>query len=635
MDYADKLLTRAAADEAAGRFADAENSYRRTLELQPQNVTALARLGVLAHRSGRQPQAIDLLNRALRLRPGPDICLALADACRSAARYEDAVNVLRYGLKLAPAMPELHNNLGPLLIALGRLDEAEGALTSASKLCPNRPEPPLNLGNLAARRGQQGAALHWFRRAEQLDPKNVSAIMNQAIVLQDVGLVDQAPALFERALALAPRDPVVWDNLLLALTRTARYAPAAVYQAHQEYQKRIAGPLARFQRPHTNDPDRQRPLRIGYLSFDLRMHPVGLFIEPVLAAHDRGGGSVHVTAYSTAPQTDEVTARLRGSVDVWRDVVGMNDPALVEQIRSDRIDILIDLGGHTVGNRLIALAIKPAPIAVTWLGYPNTTGLEAIDYRLTDAHADPPDSGESLGSEKLLRLSPCAWCYRAPPDAPDVSPLPAKTAGHVTFGSFNALAKLSDATVELWSRVLGAVANSRLLLKTRVLSDEPTRRLTLERFARHGVTAERIEMLGGSNSMPEHLASYARVDVALDTFPYHGTTTTCEAMWMGVPVVTLAGKTHASRVGVSLLNAAGLPELIAGDGDAFVRIATEWAGDVARLESTRAGLRERMLASPLCDATNFTRGLEAALRQIWVEWCDQQRPAGSPAPASL
>jgi predicted O-linked N-acetylglucosamine transferase (SPINDLY family) len=586
----------------------------------PDDAEQLHRLGLSALQAGQADHAAELLARAVELHPTAELCLHLGDALRDAARIPEAIGALRRGLQFNPDMPELHNNLGVLLLALNQIDEAEAALMTAQKLCPTHVDPALNLGNLYARGGHPAKALEWYQRALQLDPNHAVAISNLAIVLQDVGLVDQAPEHLEQALKLMPGHPMIWSNLLMAAARTTRYDPAAVYRAHREFQRRIAAPwAASLTQPHQNDADPDRRLRIAYISSDFRRHPVGFFIEPLLAAHDHA--PVHVTAYSCSAEIDEVTHRLRASVDEWRDVAAVSERDLVQQIRSDRIDILIDLAGHTIGHRLLTLAARPAPVQVTYLGYPNTTGLDAIDYRITDAYADPPGMTEALHSEKLLRLSPCAWCYRPPSDAPDVAPLPALASGRITFGSFNGLPKLSDATVQLWSGVLAAVPQSRLLLKTRNPFDEPTRTLTLQRFARHGVAPDRIELRSGTSAVSGHLAVYGQVDIALDPYPYHGTTTTCEALLMGVPVISLAGKVHASRVGVSLVANVGLLQLIADTPDQYIRTAAEWAGDLPRLGELRAVLRQRLLASPLCDQPHFAREFESALRSVWRQWC--------------
>ena len=358
-----------------------------------------------------------------------------------------------------------------------------------------------------------------------------------------------------------------------------------------------------------------RRLRLGYVSPDFVHHAVSYFFEPVLTARDPA--AFEVFCYSDAPVADAVTQRLRAASDGWRDIAGLSDERVAELVRADRIDILVDLAGHTARNRLLVFARKPAPVQVTWLGYPNTTGLAAIDFRLTEAVSDPLGLTEAWHSEELVRLPGTFSCYAPPPESPPVNALPALAAGQVTFGCFNNLAKVTPPALALWARVLREVAGSRLFLKSPGLADLETVARLREEFALHGIPADRLEFSGAELSVAAHLSLYHRVDVALDTFPYNGTTTTCEALWMGVPVVTLAGATHVSRVGASLLTHLGAPEWIGDAPEAYVARCRGLAADLPRLAVLRSGLRERMRGSPLCDAAGFTRGLEDALRAIW------------------
>jgi len=363
-------------------------------------------------------------------------------------------------------------------------------------------------------------------------------------------------------------------------------------------------------------------LRIGYVSPDFFHHPVANFIAPVLAAHDRT--AVEVFCYAEVKTPDAVTERLRGLVESphhWRDTNGMSDDSVAAAIRADGIDILIDLAGHTVGARLLVFARKPAPIQATWLGYPATTGLTQIDWRITDPLADPPGLTDDQYSEKLLRLPTGFNCYQPIDDMPPVAPLPADANGYVTFGCFNHAAKLRDRTLEVWAELLRAVPGSRLCLKHRGFGLPSAAAEYRQDFERRGIPAARLDLISFIDDTRRHLAAYDRVDVALDPFPYNGTTTTCEALWMGVPVVALAGPTHMSRVGVSLLTRAGLPELVADTPARYIEIAAGLAADRERLRTLRAGLRARVAGSSLCDAARVTRELETALRQVWRDWC--------------
>jgi predicted O-linked N-acetylglucosamine transferase (SPINDLY family) len=323
---------------------------------------------------------------------------------------------------------------------------------------------------------------------------------------------------------------------------------------------------------------------------------------------------------------DDVTDRLRGKCDLWRDITALTDDQAAEMIRRDEIDILVDLAGHTVRNRLTLFGRKPAPVQVTYLGFPNTTGVRAIDYRMTDALADPVGQTERFHVEKLIRLPPPFLCYRPPDAAPPVADPPAARNGYVTFGSFNRASKAGPETIELWSRVLSAVAGSKLIMKSRGLGDVGSRDRLLRGFTAHGITPERIQLIEASQGLTDHLALYGRIDIALDTFPYHGTTTTCEAMWMGVPTVSLVGQVHHSRVGLSLLTSVGLPWSAVEGVDAYVALAGKLAGDLPALVGLRTDMRQRMAGSPLCDAARLTRAIEVEYRQMIKAWI--QGPVG-------
>jgi predicted O-linked N-acetylglucosamine transferase (SPINDLY family) len=357
-------------------------------------------------------------------------------------------------------------------------------------------------------------------------------------------------------------------------------------------------------------------LRIGYVSADFRRHSVGHFLLPLLEHHDRQFGEVF--CYCNLHVRDDFTERMKRNCGHWRNIFGLSDQEAASLVRSDAIDVLVDLSGHTAGNRLKLFALKPAPVQVTYLGYPNTTGMTALDYRLTDALADPPGMNDELNVEKLWRLPGCAWCYDPAEKGPDIQP---RENGPITFGCFNAFAKINELLVAIWAKLLERVPGSRLLVKSAGAGAVSAKGRLLEQFAKHGITGERIELLGWIADSMGHLNLYGRVDVALDCYPYHGTTTTCEALWMGVPVVSLAGRTHVSRVGVSLLGNVGVPELIAQTPPQYVQIATELGGDLPRLRELRRTLRGRMKQSPLMDAPRFARNIESAYRQMWRNWC--------------
>jgi predicted O-linked N-acetylglucosamine transferase (SPINDLY family) len=363
------------------------------------------------------------------------------------------------------------------------------------------------------------------------------------------------------------------------------------------------------------DRNLERQLRVGYVSPDFRDHPVARFLQPVVEYRDRE--RFEVVCYSSTTKTDEVTARWRGWADHWRDIAALNDEQLAQLVRQDHVDVLVDLAGHTGGGRLTAFARKPAPVQITYLGYPNTSGLKSMDYRITDAHADPVGVAEALHTERLLRIDGCFLAYAILDELPPIS---ARDPGPVTFGSFNNLAKVSPTTVRLWGKILAAEPASRMIIKATSLGDPPTRELATRRFASLGLPMERVELMGPARTQEEHLRTYARIDVALDTFPYNGTTTICEALAMGVPVVSLHGSHHASRVGLSILNAAGFREWATGDRENFVQAA---CGLAHQSSDGRTNLRERLRTSTLCDGRGIARKIESAYRSAWKTWCDR------------
>jgi predicted O-linked N-acetylglucosamine transferase (SPINDLY family) len=370
-----------------------------------------------------------------------------------------------------------------------------------------------------------------------------------------------------------------------------------------------------------NQPDPERRLKIGYVSPDFRTHSVAYFFEGLLRWHDNK--VVETFCYALTPHKDETTERLQQQASVWRDVSTLDDAALVKQARADGIDILVDLAGHTARNRLTVFAARAAPVQMTYLGYPSTTGLSRMDYRLTDERADPPGE-EAFHSERLVRLPGCFLCYQPPLRSPSVAGAPMVHNGYITFGSFNNLAKINANVVALWSEILQAVPGSRLLIKNPSLTDGVTAERYRAMFDTHGISSDRTELLGLVPDPQAHLDTYRRIDIALDTFPYNGTTTTCEALYMGVPVITLAGQAHAGRVGLSILGNLGLDELIARSPDDYVSCAASLATNQERICDLRNTLRERLLTSAICDADSFARKVEQAFRQIWHDWCSTQ-----------
>jgi predicted O-linked N-acetylglucosamine transferase (SPINDLY family) len=489
----------------------------------------------------------------------------------------------------------------------------------ALALTPDHADAHINLGNALRAQGKLDEAVLHYERALSLRPDHAFAYHNLGGVLALQGKLEEAITYHERALTLKPHDIGGHDGFLLILNYLSSKTLPAIHVAHRDFAKRWESPLSAPIPPHANDRSPERRLRIGYVSSDFRQHSVGYFIEPVLAHHDHA--RFEIFCYANNLQEDEVTRRLKPHADHWHRIVGLPDEQAADRLRADRIDILVDLNGHTGHNRLLVFARKPAPVQVTWLGYPNTTGLTAMDYRLTDAYADPPGTTEHLHSEKLVRLPECFSCYQPPHEAPAVAGLPAQERGYVTFGSFNNLAKISREVMTVWAQILRAVPGARLTLKNSGLDGSSAQQRVRQVFREAGVAPERLELLGHEQSPKAHLQRYHAIDIGLDPFPYNGATTTCEALWMGVPVITLAGRTHAGRVGVSQLSNLGLTELIARSPEEYVDIAVRWAADRERLSTLRQELRARLSASPLTDAPRFTGNLEQAYREMWRGWC--------------
>ncbi|HEX3729332.1 MAG TPA: tetratricopeptide repeat protein [Opitutaceae bacterium] len=573
---------------------------------------------------GRAEEAIAAFREALALEPNlAEAHHQLGNALKALRRYAEAVPCLRSAALLAPENAAVWLNLGVACLELGWAEEAVARFRRAVELEPFRPDARNVLGHALLVQGRCAEARRQLEEALRLRPGYAAAHDNLGRVLKAQGRATEAIAHHRAAIEAQPKAEI-HSNLLFSLNFPAELDPEDVWAEHRRWAQLYAEPLRAAGEPPAHNFEPERRLRIGYVSPDFVNHAVAYFFEPALAARDRK--RFEVTCYSDARVPDAVTERLRAQSDRWRDLAGRSDEEAAALMRADGIDLLVDLAGHTARHRLLTFARRPAPVQVSWLGYPNTTGLAAIDYRLTEAVCDPPGVTDAWHSEKLLRLPGPFSCYRPPAEAPPVAPLPAAASGRITFGCFNHAAKLVPAVVQLWAEVLGWVPGSRLLLRSHGWSDPETAVAMLARFAEHGIGPERIELDGSRLSLAAHLESYRRVDIALDPFPYNGTTTTCEALWMGVPVVALVGGTHRARVGASLLTHLGSPEWIAANPAGYVAICRSLAGAPADLGEIRAGLRERMRTGPLCDAAGFARRLEGAFREMWRERCARARP---------
>jgi len=446
--------------------------------------------------------------------------------------------------------------------------------------------------------------------------------------LKDKGELDEAIESFQRAIDLAPDDAAIHSNLLYTLHFHPGYDAAMIYEEHRRWNRQHAEPLKKFIQPHVNNRDPDRPLRIGYVSPDFRNHPIGKFLLPLQAAHDPD--RFEVFCYSDVRRPDRLTELLRRHAKQWRNTVGLTHERAAQLIREDQIDILVDLTMHMAGNRMLLFARKPAPVQVTYLAYCSTTGLETMDYRLSDPNMDPSDSDLLLYSERSIRLPETCWCYGVAGPTPEPSPLPASVAGYITFGCLNNFCKVSTEALNVWIQLLCATPKSQFILRALEGSHRQRVRDLLQQY---GIDPQRLKFVG-TVPLSEYYRLYQQIDIGLDPFPYNGGTTTCDTLWMGVPVVTLVGPTAVGRGGVSILCNVGLPKLIAQTPEQYVQIATDLAKDLPKLAELRRTLRARMQASPLMDAPRFARNVEAAYRQMWRNWCERGGDSSLQCPAT-
>jgi len=536
-------------------------------------------------------------------------------------RHEPALFYARRAVELVPDHPRLLLNLATSGRAALPPAEAMAALQRAVVLAPGDLEIRLSLVNELLVSHRAAEAAEHCRVGLAAGP-NAAISVSYANALLALGDVEGCVTLLREAKARFPDDATLAAFLPMAMCYLWGADPAERAAAHRAYGRLLDRTRPAISLSHQGVKDPERRLRVGFVSPDLRSHSVAFFVEPFFEHHDRR--AFEVVAYATGLCDDATSARLRGHAALWRDAAGLTDVGLARLANAERVDVLVDLAGHTLYNSLPAFNLRPAPVQATYCGYPDSTGVSAMGYRIVDARTDPPGAADTYATERLWRLDPCFLCYRPPEGAPAPTRDAAAAgsgSGGVVFGSFNASKKVNRTLIGVWARVLHAVPGSRLLLKAQDFNDPTIPAGMRERFAAHGIGPERLDLLAGTKGIAEHLALYARMDIALDTLPYNGTTTTCEALHMGVPVVTMAGDSHPGRVGVSLLGTLGLDELIAPDVDGYVAIAAALAADPARLASYRSTLRGRLSASPLCDGPGFAARFGDALRGMWRERC--------------
>lgn len=607
--------------EQLGRLEEALAAYREAARLRPELAEAHNNLGNLLLRLGRAEEALSSYRRAQALRPEmAELRMNVGDALRALGRMEEAEQAYREAIRTKPDLAEAYNSLSFVLTNLERYEESLEACRRALALRPDVVGFHNNLGIALRKLKRPAEAAEAFRFVLQHVKDDADVYRNYAHVLGDIGNISEAIANYRRALELRPDDLETRAGLVFLLNYLEGVTPAEVLaeaRIYGEALERVAVPGG----PHANPPDPHRRLKVGLVSGDFGSHSVGFFLDNVLANLEPS--QVELYAYETSPRTDDVNARLRRHVPQWRDASEktLSDEALATQIRTDGIDILVDLAGYTSHNRLPVFAWRPAPVQVAWLGYLGTTGLTTMDYILADPWALPVGE-EGQFTETPWRLPETYICFTPPQADVEEGPLPALANGFVTFGCFNNLAKVTDRVVACWARILHAVPGSRLYLKNKQLGAADTREAVAARFGQHGIAADRLIMEGQLASREDHLRAHQRIDIALDPFPYPGITTTVETLWMGVPVLTLKGDRFLSHQGETILHNAGLPEWIAADEDDYVAKAAAFAADLAGLAELRRRLRGQLLASPLCDAPRFARNFEAALRGMWRKWCE-------------
>ncbi len=565
-----------------GQLKAAEPLYRQALKERPQHAPSLSNLGTLLRQTGRHAEAIQALHQAVTLDPAHGAAWSnLCNALREVGQLGLAVQAGRKAMERMPSDAAAHSNYGLALFQADRFDEARAALERAVQLNPRHANAWNNLGNVHQRQCRIDSAINCYEQALQIDPGHV----------------------------------VAHSNRLFCLHFTPRYTPDQVAQAHREWGLRHEAPLQdQALPPRATDPHAP-VLRVGMVSADLRGHPVADFLKPLISHWP--GHRLHLFFYATSPLRDDTSEWLAARAQGWRQVAGLTDAELAQCVRDDAIDVLFDLTGHTANHRLLAFARRPAPVQATWLGYFDTTGMRSIDFIIADPVCVRPGE-EGRYTENMVRMPQDFVCYEPPTQAPPVGPLPALAReGTVTFGSQNQLVKVTDDVVALWARVVAPLPNARLLLAGKAFNDSSTQAEYRRRFEAAGLPAQRLELRPG-NTKAGVLATYNEIDIALDPFPCAGGTTTCEALWMGVPVVSLYGDRFGGRHSASHLFAVGVGGLVVKDEQAYVDLCHRLAADLPGLARLRAGLRERMRASALCDGAAFAQHFLKAVNAMWA-----------------
>ncbi len=588
----------------------------------PNDAEALNLLGAIAHQVGKFDIAADFLRRAVAANPSAaPYYTNLAEVLRSAGRFDEAIAAAQRAAQITPANPQAHFTIGLCHLQVGRVHDAVAFYQEALRLDPRYASAHINLGAAYEKLDRLDDAVASYRRAIAIDPRQSNAHGNLGVAYARMGRLDEAIASYRQAIALDPANVSAHSDLIYTLLHHPAYDAPAIFREHLAWARRHAEPLTAAAPPHTNTRDPHRRLRIGYVSPNFRSQAVSYFMEPILAHHDHQ--HFEIFCYHDAPNADHVTAHCRAAADAWRDIAHLTHDQLAQLIRQDQIDILLDLNGHIPHHRLLTFARKPAPIQITYIGYQTTTGMSAMDYRITDAVADPnePPAGptDPFHTEKLLRL-PLFFCYQPlNPSPPPAAAPPADSNGFITFGSMNNFVKIGPQVIAVWAGLLKKVPTARLLIL--IAGGNQGNAHVPAAFASHGIDPARLQLVP-MRPVFDYLDLFNRIDISLDPFPFSGHTTTCDALWMGVPVVTRAGSMYAGRMATSVLSCMNLHEWIATSAAEYIDIAARLAGDLPRLRDLRVSLRQRFADSPAMDAAGFTRHLKSAYRYVWRQWCD-------------
>lgn len=646
-----------------GKYKEALECYLTAISLNPYYAEAYCNIGVIYKTSGNIEEAISYYGKALAINPNfiiarNNMAIALTDfgtklktegnpkegirrykeallynsqyadayynlgvAYGEQRKYNKAIVYYELAIHFNPMCCQAFNNLGVIYKDQENLEKSIQCYRAALIINPNFSQTLNNIGVVYTVQGKMDEAYASMKAAIRENPNYGEAYNNLGVLYRDEGKIDKSIYYYRKCLEVSPLSRNASQNLLLSLNYSTWHSLEEIYEEHTKWGEKFQQ-LFKQTFKHKVEKKANRILRIGYISPDFYTHSVSYFIHAILENHS---SNFHITCYSNTVREDKKTEKLKKLPNVWKSITGQSPEEVAAMIVEDKIDILVELTGHTAGNRLDVMALKPAPIQITYIGYPNTTGLKNIDYRIVDEITDSYDTKQKH-TEKLIRLPKCFLCYKAPSEAGPSTPLPFLKNQYITFGSFNNLAKINDDVIKLWSQILLSVPNSHFLIKAKPFSSRTIKENFVQKFVKFGIDPSRIDVLPLLPNLTDHLQSYRLMDLSLDTFPYAGTTTTCESLWMGVPVVTLRGTAHSQNVSSSLLSAIGsLDGLIANNMEEYIEIAVSLANDIVRLQELRISLREKMKNSPLCDGMTFTRNLEKTYISLWNDFLKREK----------